>query len=95
LVWYFSFEQSEGYNESICIDPKLGKIMLCNPGQNFVKTYTVKNRSVHVELFLRRESELFPVHEHDSEHPFCKYEHIFLLDQSIIDLDKGGIPEQY
>ena len=90
-----SLEQSEGGNESISTDPKLGKIMLCNPGQFLVKTYTVKTSTVHVNLFRRQGDELCSITDHDSEHPYCKYEHVFLLDQSSIDLDKGEVPEQY
>ena len=95
-------EQSSGCNENLTSHPSLGKVLQCNAGGRYVKTYRVDGHTVHVRLYDRAGGGdgdgvevLVPTTEHDSRHPFCQYQHIFLLDASAIDSDKGDQPETY
>ena len=46
-------------------------------------------------VYERVGGELYRSKEHDALHPYCKYQHVFILAQSDIDADIGENAETY
>ena len=51
--------------------------------------------SVHIVVYERVGGELYRTREHAALHPYCKYQHVFILAQSDIDADIGEHAETY
>jgi len=75
--------------------------MRCNAGRRLVKTYRVEGTTVHMGLYERLEGDagggggLVESEEYDPDHPYCRHEHLFLLEQSRLDADLGEPPDYY
>ena len=46
-------------------------------------------------VYERVGGELYRTKDHDALHPYCKYQHVFILAQSDIDADIGEHAESY